>query len=272
MNIDFHAHCRSGKPEDIKAFVAAYESRDMIACLSGGLHYGGHDMVPNEQVIEICKQYPGRLYPMAKIDLWDTPPDPALAHYYAEKGVVGFKFIYPYYPYDHDYYMPLYEEIEKIGKPVLFHTGNYRPNTADIEFKRPVLRNMEPLALDRIARSFQKLNIVMAHLGTTVWREMAAELIKIHANLYTDLAGCGSWMALSAEQLAKLFCDFIKVYDPEEKYYKKLIFGSDSYTDAVHPMLDGEVNYRMKLRKIGITQETTELIMGNTVGKWIGLL
>lgn len=271
MNIDFHCHCDTNDPSKVKEFVKAYEEREIIGCIVGGRHYGGHDMVPNEEVIQICQQYPGRLFPLAKIDLWDTPPDPAIVHYYAEKGVKGFKFIYPYYEYDHDSYMPVYEEIEKIGVPVLFHTGNYRPNESDIKYKRPVLRNMDPMTLDRIARSFQKLNIVMAHLGTTVWRVQAAELIKIHANLYSDLAGCGSWMALSAEQLSSLLCDFIFVHDNNEQYFKKLVFGSDSYTSNVNPMIRGEINYRMKLEKIGISEPTRSLIMGDTIASWIGL-
>ena len=189
MKIDFHSHCDSGTPENIKAFVEAYEKRGVISCLSGGLFYGGHDMLPNEEVIDICKKYPGRLYPIAKITLWDTPPDPAELYYYAEKGIRGFKFIYPYYEYSHDSYMPVYEAAEKIGLPLLFHTGKYRQNSSDVLYKRPVLLNMAPVTLDRIARSFQKLKIVMAHLGTSLWRTEAAELLKLHPNLYADLAG-----------------------------------------------------------------------------------
>ena len=271
MKIDFHCHCDIDDPEKIRDFVKTYEKFDVIACVVGGTLYGGHDMVPNEEVIRICAQYPGRMYPLAKINLWDHAPDPSELHHFAEKGVKGFKFIYPYYEYDHDLYMQVYEEAEKIGLPVLFHTGHYRPNQADVIYKRPILRNMDPLTLDRIARSFQKLHIVMAHLGTTVWRVQAAELLKIHENLYADLAGSGSWLALSAEQLSELLKPLVFVRDKEDKYFNKLVFGSDSYTSNVRPFAKGIINYEMKLQKAGVSEETQKKVMGETVASWIGL-
>lgn len=271
MNIDFHSHCNIGDPAKVREFVETYERLDTVACLIGGLNYGEEDMVPNEEVIRICEQYPGRLYPIAKIDLDTDTPDLGMLHYYAGKGVKGFKFINPWYEYDHDIYMPVYEEIEKIGLPVLFHTGHYRPNQSDTVKHRPVLKNMDPIHLDRIARSFQKLHIVMAHLGTTVWRVQAAELIKIHANLYSDLAGCGSWMALSAEQLSALLCDFIFVHDNNEQFFEKLIFGSDSYVSNTWPMTEGLLNYQMKLKKIGISEKVQKKIMGGTIASWTGI-
>ena len=271
MKIDFHCHCDVSDPEKVRAFVKEYEKRDVVACIVGGTLYGGHDMVPNEEVIKICAQYPGRMYPLAKINLLDHAPDPAELHHYAEKGVKGFKFIYPWFEYDHDLYMPVYEEAEKIGLPVLFHTGDYRPNQTDLVNRRPVLRNMDPLTLDRIARSFQKLKIVMAHLGTTVWRIQAAELLKIHANLYSDLAGCGSWMALSAEQLCDLLKPRLFVREKDDRYFDKLVFGSDSYTSNTWPFTEGILNYEMKLKKAGVSEETRNKVMGDTVAEWTGL-
>lgn len=167
--------------------------------------------------------------------------------------------------------MPVYEEAEKIGLPVLFHTGHYRPNPADVKYRRPILRNMDPMTLDRIARSFQKLHIVMAHLGTTVWRTQAAELLKIHDNLYSDLGGCGSWMALSAEQLAELLKPLLFLREKDDRYFNKLVFGSDSYTSNTWPFTEGIVNYEMKLKKAGVSEETRKMVMGGTVASWIGV-
>ena len=271
MKIDFHCHFNVDDKDKVKEFVATYEKHDTVACIVGGTLYGGHDMVPNEEVIKHCAQYPGRLYPLAKINLTQETPDVAELHYYAEKGVKGFKFIYPYFEYDHDNYMPIYEEAEKIGLPVLFHTGNYRPSPMDIKLKRPVLKNMDPITLDRIARSFQKLHIVMAHLGTTFWRTQAAELLKIHDNLYSDLAGSGSFMALSAEELSNLLDASPFARTKDDRYFNKLVFGSDSYTSNTWPFTAGLENYQMKLNKVGLTQETINKVMGETVASWINL-
>ena len=152
MNLDIHAHCNSGDPAEVRAFVENSEKNDTMTALSGGLHYGGHDYLPNEEVIKLCSKYPTNFVPLVKIDLWDTLPDVSLVRKYADMGAKGFKFIYPYYGYDHESYLPVYEEIQKIGLPVLFHTGAYRPNSADILYRRPVLENMAPERLDAIAR------------------------------------------------------------------------------------------------------------------------
>lgn len=270
MYIDFHCHCNSNAPEDIANFVKTYAENDMIGCLSGGLRYGAHDYVPNEETLAIAKKHPNQLRALARIDLWDSPIDTDIIYRYADMGFSGFKFIYPYYEYDHDLYMPVYEAVEKTGLPTLFHTGNFRPSGADIKYKRPVLRNMDPINLDRIARSFQKLNIVAAHLGTTFWRTQAAELAKLHANLYCDLAGNGSWQMLSAEEIYEYF----KSAYPgsgDTKHFRKLIFGSDAYTSTTAPMINGKANYLMKLKRIGLPEDIINDIMGGTVAKWLNI-
>ena len=271
MLIDFHSHFNTNEPEMVRKFVKDYEERDVIACVVGGLNYGDHDMVPNDEVIQFCKKYPGRFYPLAKIDLGEQTPSLDEVRRYADLGVKGFKFIYPWYEYDHDLYMPVYEEIEKIGLPVLFHTGNYRPNATDRKIRRPVLLNMHPAHLDRIARSFQDLHIVMAHLGTSIWQTQAAELIKLHSNLYSDLAGNGGWQGIPGERLAEYLKPKCCPFRDPERYFRKLIFGTDAYTSTTAPMTEGLIFYQKKLASLGLSQETRDLIMGNTVASWMGL-
>ena len=250
--VDFHIHCNSSDPEQVKQLAETCEKYEVAAALVGGLRYGATDYVPNEQVIQICREYPDLFYPLAKIDLWEAPPNPDEASRLAEAGVRGFKFIYPYYAYDDDRYMPIYERIETLGLPVLFHTGDFRPSPVDAVWRRPVLRNMDPVTLDRIARSFPKLNIVMAHLGTSLWRVPAAELVKTHPNLYTDLAGHGSFAALSAEDLAGLLGPRRHVYGVERAFFHKLVFGSDAYVDKPSTLVSALDHYRHLLDRLGL--------------------
>ena len=270
MHLDFHAHCNSDDKELVRAYVETCEKNETIAALSGGLRYGGHDFVPNEGVIEICRQYPHNLVPLAKIDLWDKAPDVSELRRYVDMGVKGFKFIYPYYEYDHDLYMPVYEECEKLGVPVLFHTGDYRPNESDMLYRRPVLKNMSPVNLDRIARSFQKLHIVMAHMGTSYFREIAACLVKTHANLYFDLAGSGAFYGVSPEQAGNLLKAWIYTSDPAT-HFKKMVFGSDSYIKIPIIQTQAFAAYKNILFMNSISKEVQEQILGGTVMSWMGL-
>lgn len=269
MDLDFHAHFNSDDPEQVRKFVRNCEKNNCRAAMSGGLHYGGHDMVPNDRVIDFCAEYKDVLVPMAKVELWDKPVDLDSLHRWVDRGIRGVKCIYPYYEYDHDYYMPLYEECEKLGLPILFHTGNYRPNAEDVRVRRPTLKNMDPVNLDRPARSFPNLHIVIAHLGTGFWRLQAAEMIKLHPNVYADLAGCGSWMGLSPERLAELLIPPIHFGDDPARFFRKLVFGSDCYVLYPEIQTQGKLHYEQILSKVSGSRELRDAVMGGTVSGWL---
>lgn len=271
MHIDLHVHCNTADPKLLRKYVENCRKNECMAALSGGLRYGGHDFVPNEEVVKICGEYPDVLLPLAKIDLWDTPPDPAEARRYADMGVKGFKFIYPYHEYDHDSYLPLYEEIEKLGLPVLFHTGGYAQNRADVAFRRPALKNMHPVNLDRIARSFQKLHIVMAHLGTAYFRDLAVNLVKTHENLYFDLAGSGAFLAMDALRMCEYMRSPVLPGGGPQNFIHKMVFGSDSYITAPYIQCQALNAYQELLFRCQMTPGQTHDILGGTVAGWMRL-
>ena len=268
--LDLHVHCNSGDPELLEVLAAQCRRERTMACLSGGLRYGGHDFLPNDQVIDICRKYPDCFLPLAKLDLWQTA-DPDEVYRYAEKGVRGFKCIYPWYEYDHDIYMPVYEAAEKCGLPILFHTGNYRPNEADILYRRPVLKNMHPINLDRIARAFQKLKIVMAHMGTRIFQAEASQYLKMLPNLYADLGGCGQWLRMQPADLAEMFKPDTLEVDPSMRNYRKLVLGSDAYVTMPWIMTEGAGAYTRLLQRVGVPAEIIAEIMGRTVATWMGV-
>ncbi|MBR2372874.1 MAG: amidohydrolase family protein [Lentisphaeria bacterium] len=268
--LDIHVHCDINDPEALQRLADQCRREGTIACLSGGLRYGGHDFLPNEEVIDICKRFSDCMVPLAKLDLWETA-DPAEVYHYAEKGVKGFKCIYPYYEYDHDIYMPVYEAAAKCGLPLLFHTGNYRPSPSDEIYRRPMLRNMNPITLDRIARSFQSLKIVMAHMGTRIFQDEASQYLKIHANLYADLGGSGQWFRMQAHDLAEMFKSDVAEVDVSMKNYRKLVLGTDAYVHAPEIMTMGAVYYMRLLRRIGVPNAIISEIMGRTVASWMNI-
>ena len=188
-----------------------------------------------------------------------------------EMGAKGFKCIYPYYEYDHDLYMPVYEAAEKCGTPVLFHTGNFRPSEADILYKRPMLRNMHPISLDRIARSYQKLNLVMAHMGTMTFQPEAAMIVRLHSNLYCDLAGSGSWGRFNSHDLYQMFKPAVQEVDVTMKQFGKIGLGADAYVKSPQVMVMGSEYYERLFRRIGVPADVLEDIMGRTAARWFGL-
>ncbi len=268
---DIHVHFNVGAPDKVDTFVQTCRENETVAAMSGGLRYGGHDYLPNEQVLVWCRKYPDCLVPMAKLDLWDKT-DVDQVYRYAEAGFKGFKCIYPYFAYDDDAYMPVYEAVEKCGLPMLFHTGCFFQSAGDAVWRRPVLRNMDPVCLDRIARSFPNARIVMAHLGTSVWRHEAAELIKFHPNLFADLAGTGSWKAISPGELNALMLPLLATSPTDaHRNMAKLVLGSDAYIDYPHLVGDARRGYEQLLDANGAPPEIRRGVLGATAASWFGI-
>ena len=268
--LDFHVHFNSTDRDQIEILAKTAREAETILALSGGLRYGGYDFPPNETVIETCKKYPDCFLPLAKLDLWETA-DPAEVYHYAEMGVRGFKCIYPYYEYDHDIYMPVYEAAEKCGMPLLFHTGNYRPCQDDTVYRRPVLKNMHPINLDRIARAFPNLKIIMAHMGTRIFQDEASQYIKMLPNLYTDWGGCGQWKRLQPKEVVDMFSSSLWYIEQSWDTYRKIVLGSDAYVTYPHLVTEAQKYYDALLDRVGVPPEVIDEIMGKTVASWLGI-
>ncbi len=265
-----HVHFDSTDRAMLDTLAQTARKSSTMLVLSGGPGYGEYDMPPNEDVIKYCREYSDCFMPMAKLTMNETA-DPAEVYHYAEMGACGFKCIYPYYEYDHDVYMPLYEAAEKCNLPILFHTGNYRPCENDSRYRRPMLKNQHPINLDRIARSFPKLNLIMAHMGTRIFQEEAVQYLPMHPNLYTDFGGCGQWKRLQAHDLARMFAPPVTVVDPEMKSYRKIILGSDAYVTHPHIVTEAQKYYRILLERVGVPENIISEIFGHTAAKWLGI-
>jgi len=153
--------------------------------------------------------------------------------------------------------------------PVLFHTGIHRPTEDDRKYRIPSLLNMDPLRLDRIARSFPDLRIVAAHLGTSFYRVQAAQLTKTFPNVYTDLAGAGAWKGLTPEEVGMYMCNIME--RDSKVHFKKLVFGSDCYVQYPEIQTEAIKHYLNICEKNNLDQETIDGIMGKTVAGWLNI-
>lgn len=160
----------------------------------------------------------------------------------------------------------LYEKCQKLGIPVVVHTG---PEVYPMYSKYAL-----PIFLDEVANDFPELRIVMAHCGGCYWEE-AALIASNKLNLYLDL----SWWQV--QYLAH----------SEEGFYARLrtlvnmagrtrvLFGSDwpglrqirRLNHAAWTKVIKEAPQRAKEKNITFTQEEIDGIMGNNAAKVLGI-
>lgn len=146
---------------------------------------------PPEITFEIQRVFGDFVMACPQIRLDETTP--AGIDAILDRGAVGIKFIAPMHPYGSDCYLPLYRAVRNRNALAIFHTGylahhffdpgGVLPRTAPIN-----MNDMRPSELDRVARAFPELKIMIAHFGNPWWDEAHA-LISNNKNTYADFSG-----------------------------------------------------------------------------------
>jgi hypothetical protein len=107
-----------------------------------------------------------------------------------EHGVRGFKFhptLQNFDPSDTAFF-PLYETIQSLAVPVVFHTGQTGIGAGLPGGFGLRLGLSNPMLLDTVAASFPALQIVMAH-PSVPWQDEAISVATHKANVWIDLSG-----------------------------------------------------------------------------------
>ncbi len=198
-----------------------------------------------DQVIKICEENP-RLKAIGSIHYpaLDDDQIQKLVDFLKEKKIYGVK-LYPgyedFYPMDKKLFK-LYEQCQKMGKPVVFHTGVLLVGSTGL------LKQIHPLNIDEVAYNFPDLKIVMAHFGNP-WIMDAAAVVAKNKNVYVDLSGYFTeYVTISKEEI-DLFVKQLVEFKNFVVNFKKCLFGTDwplysqkEYLEAVKqlPMTDDE--------------------------------
>jgi hypothetical protein len=168
----------------------------------------------NNNVERAVERYPNLIVPFAMINV--DQAQPAEITEFAERGFKGLKIINPRKNYDDTSYFPLYEQAEKHGLVVLFHTGisggmvdylQFPPTSHEqvAELSRGMESNrrwkpesevdswygaarMQPIFLDGISVAFPDLKIIGAHLGYGLY-DSAAAVARWRRNVFFDISG-----------------------------------------------------------------------------------
>lgn len=191
----------------------------------------------NAMVKEFCAQNP-HLIPFCTFNPYQHPNmSKQLEDLCLNQGFKGLK-LYPtynyFYPNDNMMY-PLYAAAERLGIPILFHTGSSIFRGSRIKYGNPIF-------YDDVAVDFPDLDIIMAHGGRGPWYQEAMTMIRLHSNVFIDVAG------LPPKKLLTFFPDL-------ERFADKFVFGTD------WPNVDVKKNIE-QLRNLPVAREAVSKILG----------
>jgi predicted TIM-barrel fold metal-dependent hydrolase len=151
----------------------------------------GHPALSSEEIADAAAEHPDVLIPFGSVDPHAGQAAVRRARrLVTEHGVRGFKFhpsLQAFEPNDVRYY-PLYEAIQELGVPALFHTGQTGIGAGLPGGHGIKLRYSNPMLLDDVAADFPQLTIILAH-PSVPWQDEAISVATHKANVYIDLSG-----------------------------------------------------------------------------------
>ncbi|MEI6423711.1 MAG: amidohydrolase family protein [Lentisphaerota bacterium] len=234
MFIDSHTHGmhaeRNSAGKLIQPLMSAWNPGKMTPqeYVKSSLELGIEKIVlldPTEITFELKKIFGDYVIPVPQVDMDIATPEEIDRLF--DRGAVGIKFISPEKSYGHNSYFPLYEIISARRGLAVFHTGYlatevYEPSGLHCRKTYTDIADMSPAKLDRIARAFPGLKILMAHFGNPWWEE-AWKICSSHKNIYADLSG-GTSYRRSMDMWAQIFSPDGKL---DTATVGKLCFGTD---------------------------------------------
>jgi hypothetical protein len=215
----------------------------------------GQMTLSNEEIAEAAAQHPDVIIPFGSIDpARGVAGIRAARRLVTEHGVRGFKFhpsFQAFEPNDRRHY-PLYQELQDLGVPALFHTGQTGIGSGLPGGRGIKLRYSDPMLLDDVAADFPGLTIIMAH-PSVPWQDAAISVAQHKANVYIDLSG---WSPkYFPPQLVRAANSQLKT---------KVLFGSD------YPLLRPE-RWIKDFEQLEIRDEVKPLIMKQNAITALGL-
>ena len=215
----------------------------------------GQPALSNEEIADAAAEHPDVLIPFGSIDPHRGVAGIRAARRLVENhGVRGFKFhpsLMDFLPNDPAVY-PLYEELQSLGVPALFHTGQTGIGSGLPGGRGIKLRYSDPMLLDDVAADFPGLTIIMAH-PSVPWQDSAIAVAQHKANVYIDLSG---WSPkYFPPQLVRAANTMLR---------SKVLFGSD------YPLLRPE-RWMADFEQLDIRPEVKPLIMKENAIRALGL-
>ncbi|MEU8637722.1 4-hydroxyphenyl-beta-ketoacyl-CoA hydrolase [Amycolatopsis sp. NPDC048633] len=215
----------------------------------------GHPALSSEEIADAAAEHADVLIPFGSVDPHAGQAAVRRARrLVAEHGVRGFKFhpsLQAFEPNDVRHY-PLYEAIQELGVPALFHTGQTGIGAGLPGGHGIKLRYSNPMLLDDVAADFPELTIILAH-PSVPWQDEAISVATHKANVYIDLSG---WSPkYFPPQLVRAANSLLK---------RKVLFGSD------FPVITPD-RWLADFAALDIKEEVRPLILKDNAVRVLGL-
>jgi uncharacterized protein len=189
------AYFKSGpdRTPTVEQIAAFYRERQMAAVVFtvDAATATGHPALSSEEIADRAAGHADVLIPFGSVD--PLVPGEAVRRarrLVAEHGARGFKFhpsLQGFAPNDPAVY-PLYQAIEEMGVPAVFHTGQTGIGAGLPGGRGIKLRRSDPMLIDDVAADFPGLTVILAH-PSVPWQDAAISIATHKANVYIDLSG-----------------------------------------------------------------------------------
>jgi uncharacterized protein len=151
----------------------------------------GHAAISSEEIATQAAEHADVLIPFGSVDPLRGADAVAQARSLVrDYGVRGFKFhptMQGFAPNEQAFY-PLWAEIEALGVPALFHTGQTGIGAGLPGGRGLKLRLSDPMLVDDVAADFPALTVILAH-PSVPWASSSISIATHKANVYIDLSG-----------------------------------------------------------------------------------
>jgi predicted TIM-barrel fold metal-dependent hydrolase len=151
----------------------------------------GHATISSEEIATQAAEHSDVLIPFGSVDPRRGADAVAQARSLVrDYGVKGFKFhptLQGFAPNDRAFY-PLWAEIESLGVPALFHTGQTGIGAGLPGGRGLKLRLSDPMLVDDVAADFPALTVILAH-PSVPWVASSISMATHKSNVYIDLSG-----------------------------------------------------------------------------------
>ena len=181
------------RPVSIDEMADQYRARKMMAVImnTSDETVTGLKPVPNDHIADAVRKHPDVFLGFGIVDPWQGKVALKEIRRCKELGLHGLGEFNParqhFLPSDTRFY-PLWEEAQKLGLPMLFHSGMAGAGAGTPGGMGVKLKYCQPIHLDDVAADFPELNIICAH-PSWPWQDEALAIARHKGNVYIDLSG-----------------------------------------------------------------------------------